>query len=303
MTHYDVLGVEPTATQDDLRLAFHRKIRKAHPDLGGEDKALAQELHFAYETLRTPEKRAEYDASLAGHVSDSADHSAFEEPAAPQDDWGEEVADDDFGSTDEVIVDDAPEVVDDWGDEEDVDELSAHEPAPHWQPPRPDWQEPAPQWQQAPPMPTDAWSYSAHAHQPGMPWPAQQYSPPTPPRLRWPRGWALIPLGLLLAYTFVPSIIEAVGSSGLMSLSTMMWLIPIWAIGYAAAKTRVMAARITKGYAVFVAVILGLGALFLLMEGGWAMTAMSGIWVSLYVWTVEMWARQAVRDAARQARS
>lgn len=150
-------------------------------------------------------------------------------------------------------------------------------------------------------MPTDTWSYPQQPTpgQPSASWPGQQYASPPLPRLGRPRGWALLPLGLLLVYTFVPTIIDAALDSGASSLGWAAFFVPIWAIGYAAAKTRVLSARITKGYVVFVAVILGVGALFALMPGGWAMTTMAALWLVLYVWTVEAWARQVVQRHAQ----
>ncbi|MDF8265169.1 J domain-containing protein [Luteipulveratus flavus] len=264
MTHYDVLGVAPDATESELRQAYRRQMRDAHPDRDGGDVVRTQELHRAWEALGTPGSRRAYDDGLSARAV-HADPDPVEESVLPEDDWGEEVGDDAFTARDDVIVDGSPEIVDDWG---------GHRP-----------QEAA--WPQGPPMPTHTWS------QPGG-----AYGAPLP-RLGRPRGWALLPLGLLIAYTIGEIVGESILNSDWSSLSSGMFLVPVWVIGYTVARTRALSARITKGYVIFAAVIFKVGVLFLLVDGGWVMTVMASIWVVLYVWTVEAWARQVARNAAR----
>lgn len=72
-THYQILGLEPTADADAIKKAFRREIARYHPDkvvhLGGEFQEMAAtraaELTVAYKTLTDPALRAEYDASVA----------------------------------------------------------------------------------------------------------------------------------------------------------------------------------------------------------------------------------------------
>ena len=59
-THYETLGLSPTATNDEIAKAFVRHMSAVTPRPVA---ALAQ-LSVAYETLRNPEKRRAYDASL-----------------------------------------------------------------------------------------------------------------------------------------------------------------------------------------------------------------------------------------------
>ncbi|WP_213814815.1 DnaJ domain-containing protein [Glaciihabitans sp. dw_435] len=57
---YDVLGVSPTSTMDELRRAYRKRLRETHPDTGG----LAVEFHavqLAWQRVGTPEDRASYD--------------------------------------------------------------------------------------------------------------------------------------------------------------------------------------------------------------------------------------------------
>ena len=58
--YYELLGVEKTATYDEIRKAFRKLALKNHPDRGG-DKEKFQELNAAYEVLSDKEKRDIYD--------------------------------------------------------------------------------------------------------------------------------------------------------------------------------------------------------------------------------------------------
>ena len=57
---YDLLGVSPKASFDEIKKAFRKLALKHHPDRGG-DKEKFQELNMAYETLTDPKKRDLYD--------------------------------------------------------------------------------------------------------------------------------------------------------------------------------------------------------------------------------------------------
>ena len=56
--HYEMLGLKPTATPEEIRQAFNRELLRPRP-FGG----LAQ-LGVAFETLKDPAKRKAYDASI-----------------------------------------------------------------------------------------------------------------------------------------------------------------------------------------------------------------------------------------------
>ncbi|KAK8857892.1 hypothetical protein M9Y10_012990 [Tritrichomonas musculus] len=60
---YDILGVSPDATDQELKKAYHKKARECHPDLNHEEGATEkfQEVSEAYEILKDPQRRKIYD--------------------------------------------------------------------------------------------------------------------------------------------------------------------------------------------------------------------------------------------------
>jgi len=61
--YYALLGVDRSASAEDIKRAYRRKARKYHPDVSKEKNAEARfkEVQEAYEVLKDPEKRAAYD--------------------------------------------------------------------------------------------------------------------------------------------------------------------------------------------------------------------------------------------------
>lgn len=64
---YDVLGVRPGATQEELRAAHRTLVRRHHPDLADADHReeatrRMQQINVAYGLVRNPSARARYDA-------------------------------------------------------------------------------------------------------------------------------------------------------------------------------------------------------------------------------------------------
>ncbi len=73
MTHYEVLGVSRTATSDEVRAAYRRAARDAHPDRHGEASAARMAaVNEAWRVLGDPVRRQRYDLELADGPSASA---------------------------------------------------------------------------------------------------------------------------------------------------------------------------------------------------------------------------------------
>ncbi|MEP0774704.1 MAG: DnaJ domain-containing protein [Acidobacteriota bacterium] len=77
---YEILGVKPDATAEELRAAFRRQARELHPDrFVGEARVRAeqrfQRVTEAYNTLSDPERRRRYDATRGSLNRDTQDDS------------------------------------------------------------------------------------------------------------------------------------------------------------------------------------------------------------------------------------
>ncbi|WP_243063693.1 DnaJ domain-containing protein [Humibacter sp. RRB41] len=63
---YEVLGVQASASQDDLRKAYRRMLRRAHPDTGG-SAAQFDAVQRAWAIIGSPDARAAYDRGRGLH--------------------------------------------------------------------------------------------------------------------------------------------------------------------------------------------------------------------------------------------
>lgn len=61
--YYEILGVERTASAEEIKRAYRRLVKQYHPDIykGPDADQRIKEINEAYEVLSSPEKRAAYD--------------------------------------------------------------------------------------------------------------------------------------------------------------------------------------------------------------------------------------------------
>jgi curved DNA-binding protein len=66
--YYKVLGVERSASEDEIKKAYRKLARRHHPDLSkaADSQARMQDINEAYEVLRDAERRAAYDRVGSG---------------------------------------------------------------------------------------------------------------------------------------------------------------------------------------------------------------------------------------------
>lgn len=59
--YYDILGVQKSATEDEIKKAYRKLAHKYHPDKGEGNDAKFKEVNEAYQVLSNHEKRSQYD--------------------------------------------------------------------------------------------------------------------------------------------------------------------------------------------------------------------------------------------------
>ncbi len=87
---YEILQVDPLAEPEVLEAAYRRLARKYHPDINGTPAGnqRMKELNAAYEILRDPGLRADYDQELHDGLGAWADYDIrASEPEPPSSAW------------------------------------------------------------------------------------------------------------------------------------------------------------------------------------------------------------------------
>ena len=92
--HYDILGIDRAASQDEVRAAYLRLVRQWHPDVNSSPEAGARtkKINEAYAILGNQESREQYDrqthnfrpGSSAGSAEQAARERAARERAAQE---------------------------------------------------------------------------------------------------------------------------------------------------------------------------------------------------------------------------
>jgi hypothetical protein len=81
-TPYEVLGVAPSVTDDELRRAYRRMLRSTHPDVGG-DPARFLAVQAAWERVGTTADRQAYDRGRGtGRGTGGAESSSWATPSS-----------------------------------------------------------------------------------------------------------------------------------------------------------------------------------------------------------------------------
>lgn len=77
--YYDILGVPEDASNDQIKKAFKEIAKKEHPDRGGNESKF-KEANEAYDTLKSSQKRHDYDTMRKfGGTSQGGQHPFFNE--------------------------------------------------------------------------------------------------------------------------------------------------------------------------------------------------------------------------------
>ena len=69
MTHYQTLGVDEKASDNEIKKAYRKLSMKHHPDKGGDPEQF-KKINEAYQTLGDRDKKKRYDMSRTNQQKD-----------------------------------------------------------------------------------------------------------------------------------------------------------------------------------------------------------------------------------------
>jgi curved DNA-binding protein CbpA len=81
MNYYEILGISQDATEDEIKSAFRELAVQKHPDKGGSAQEFI-ELKTAYDTLKNPLLRKDYDLKLQPESIDNTYNTQYDFQAA-----------------------------------------------------------------------------------------------------------------------------------------------------------------------------------------------------------------------------
>lgn len=85
INYYEILGVQSTATDSEIKKAYHTLAKQYHPDHNHDSKAnyMMQRINESYEVLKNPARRSHFDTLLRRYESSAQNQSTWREYQTP----------------------------------------------------------------------------------------------------------------------------------------------------------------------------------------------------------------------------